>query len=105
MDDRILTAEEYTEKLTSLIKPMVDMAIDTQQFNETGCYSQEFIADGHKKISVLIVDKHDWIAIKADYFQELFPYRNMYRQLEREHEELQEKLAKYEKRKRFFGIF
>lgn len=105
MDNRILTKEEYTEKINSLIKSMVDMAMDTQQFRETGCYSEEFIADGHKEISVMIANKHDWVAIKSDYFHDLFPYKSMYFQLEREHEELQEKLAKYEKRKRFFGIF
>ena len=105
MNDRILTTEEYSEKLNSLIKPMVDMAIDTQEFKETGCYAKEFIADGHKEIAVMIVDKHDWVAMKSYYFNDLITYRGMYHQRDKECEELQEKLAKYEKRKGILDYF
>lgn len=101
MENAILTKEEHNEKLNELIKPVVNFAINTKQFDDNGCYSEEFISEDGKEVSLMIVDK-SWVLVENMTFNDLVAYRRMYHQLEREYEKLKNE-SKY--RKKFMGIF
>ena len=99
MDNRILTKEEYTQKLDNLLKPAAEFAMGTKQFNEMGCYVEEFVEVGGKEVTLMVMDK-SWVAIPIDIYNDLTKYRSLYNSIITEYEEL-----KKNTRKKFLGIF
>ena len=68
MDENILTKEEYAEKLKNIIKPAIDIAMSTKQFNNNGCYSEEFIKVGNQEVTLAVVN-NDWRIIRKDFWK------------------------------------
>ena len=115
MNERILSKEEYVENLNSkfnnLIKPAIDVVIDTKQFKNTGCYSKDFVIDGEKEVRVVVIDNEDWIVLdRKSYYQSCRHRGEFYKLVEertkfkKEINELKDALEKC-KRKKFLGIF
>lgn len=104
MNEKILTKEEHIEKLNQLIKPVIDMAIDTEQFKDNDYYVKEFVVD-EDDIQVLIIKNRKWIAIENITYIDMYAYRSAYFDLEAKYEELKEECEKYKHRKKWFGIF
>ena len=98
MDEKILTKEEYTEKVNNLVKPMIEFAMSTSQFNDRGCYAQEFVKIGDREATFMVMNK-DWMVIPVSLWNDLHSYKSMYYRLQQEYEELKEK-----SRKKFLGI-
>ena len=99
MDEKILTKEEYTEKLNSFIKPMIEFAMTTKQFNDNGCYSEEFVKIGDKEATLAVVN-NDWRIIHKTMYEDMVVYKRLYYELKKEYDEL-----KKNSRKKFLGIF
>lgn len=99
MSEKILTKEEYAEKLNNIIKPAIEFAMTTRQFNDNGCYSKEFVQIGDKEATLVVVNS-DWIILRKTIYEDIFAYRKLYYDLEKEYEKLKEK-----SRKKFFVIF
>ena len=99
MDGKILTKEEYTAKLNSFIKPMIEFAMTTKQFNDNGCYSEEFVKIGDKEATLAVVN-NDWRIIHKATYEDMVVYKRLYYELKKEYDEL-----KKNSRKKFFGIF
>ena len=99
MDEKILTKEEYTEKLNSFIKPMIEFAMTTKQFNDNGCYSEEFVKIGDKEATLAVVN-NDWCLIHKTMYEDMVVYKRLYYELKKEYDEL-----KKNSRKKFLGIF
>lgn len=104
MEDKILTKEEYTEKLNELIKQIVDLATSTTQFNDTGCYSKEFVKVGDKEVTLAVID-NKWALLKYIEFSDLIVYRRMYHELQSEYLRLKEEYDSLKSHKKFMGIF
>lgn len=98
MSEKILTKEEYAEKLNSTIRPTIDFAMSTKQFNDKGCYSEEFVKVGDREITLAVVDK-DWRIVHKSVWEDMFWYKHLYHDLLKENEELKQKS------RRFLGIF
>ena len=103
MEEKILTKEEYTEKVNNLVKPMVEFVMSTKEFNDRGRYSEEFVKVGDKEVTLVVVDKN-WVVVREDDFDELLRFRERYYKLRREFDELFESVIK-SSRKKFLGIF
>lgn len=99
MDEKILTKEEYAEKLNGVIKPTIDFAMSTKQFNDDGCYCEEFVKVGNQEVTLAVVS-NDWRIVHKDTWNDVRKYRKLYYDLQKENEELEEK-----SRKKFLGIF
>jgi hypothetical protein len=97
MDEKILTKEEYTEKLNSTIRPMIDIAMSTKQFNDDGCYSEEFVKVGDQEITLAVVN-NDWRIVHKVVWEDMITYKKLYYDLRKENEKLKS-------RKKFLGIF
>lgn len=106
MKEKILTKEKYTEKLNSIIRLVIDFAMSTKQFNDKGCYTEEFVKVGDQEITLAVVDKN-WVLISNYVFDDMRLYRTQYHELMKEHEKLQEEYAslKAKSRKKFLGFF
>lgn len=97
MDEKILTKEEYTEKLNNTIRPVIDIAMSTKQFNDYGCYSEEFVKVGDQEITLAVVN-NDWRIIHKVVWEDMITYKKLYYDLRKENEKLKS-------RKKFLGIF
>lgn len=104
MTESILTKEEYTAKLDNLFKPVIELAINTDKFKDTGAYEKEYVIDDQKRITVMVVD-NQWITVKFQSYYDMLFSRSKCHSLERENEELKEELEKYQRREKFFKIF
>ena len=106
MKEKILTKEEYIEKLNSIIRPVIDFAMSTKQFSDKGYYTEEFVKVGDQEITLAVVDKN-WVLINNDVFDDMHLYRTRYHKLEKAYEELLRECEslKAKSRKKFFGIF
>ncbi len=102
MTENILTKEEYTAKLDNLFKPVIDLAINTEKFKDTGAYEKEYVIDDQKHLTVMVVD-NNWLAVRSECYFDMLLSRRRCRSLERENEELKEELEKYQRRAKFFG--
>ena len=100
MDEKILTKEEYTEKLNSFIKPMVEFAMTTKQFKDKGCYSEEFIKIDESEVTLCVANS-DWIIISKDIWDDTMAYKNRYYKLKKEYEEF----IKEVNHRKFLGFF
>ena len=103
MEEKILTKEEYTEKVNNLVKPMVEFVMSTKEFNDRGRYSEEFVKVGDKEVTLVVVDKN-WVVVREDDFDELLRFRERYYKLKKEFNEFLEGGIKFS-RKKFLGIF
>lgn len=103
MDEKILTKEEYTEKVNSLVKPMVEFAMSTQEFNYKGCYSQEFVKVGDKEVTLAVVDDN-WVIVKKYDWEDRRQFKERYYELKKEFDKLLID-AISSSRKKFLGIF
>ena len=101
MDKKILTKEEYME---GLIKPIVNFAMGTEEFIDSGEYKEEFINADGKKVTLIVMD-NNWMSMRSEYFHELLPYRSRCYNLENENRQLKVELEKLRSRKKFLGIF
>ena len=103
MAENILTKEEYTSKLDNLFKPVIELAISTDKFKDTGSYEQSYVIDDQKHITVMVVD-NNWVAVRQESYFDMLSSRSRYHSLERENEELKKELKKYQCREHLFGI-
>jgi tRNA(His) 5'-end guanylyltransferase len=101
MDEKLLTKEEYTEKLNSIVKPMVEFAMSTEKFNRTGCYSEEFVKIGDKEVTLVVVDS-SWVILPQSIWSDYLKYRQLYNDTQRVNE-MCKKETKV--RRKFFGLF
>ena len=99
MDEKILTKEEYTEKINRIIRPMIDFAMSTKQFNGNGCYCEEFVKVGNQEVTLALVN-NDWRIVHKDIWKDMYTYKKLYYDLKKENEKLKEK-----SNKKFLGIF
>lgn len=106
MDEKILTKEEYTEKLNNLLKPVIDFAMSTKQFNKDGHYAEEFVKVGDKEVTLMVVDSN-WVLISNSMYVDLLGYRSKCRVLEKQYDKLMEEYVanKSKKLKDLLKIF
>lgn len=102
MDEKILTKEEYTEKLNNLIKPVIEFAMSTKQFNDQGCYSEEFVKVGDKEVTLMVMDK-GWVSIPLSEWNIMRDYRSLYLNLNKEQNDLKARMTRRERRKFFWN--
>lgn len=99
MNEKILTKEEYTEKLNSIIRPIIEFAMSTKQFNDNGCYNEEFVKIGEQEVTLCVVNS-DWRIVHKNVWNDMVEYKMLYHELKKENEKL-----KANSRKKIFGIF
>ena len=102
MDEKILTKEEYTKKINNLIKPVIEFAMSTKQFNDQGNYSEEFVKVGDKEVTLMVMDK-GWVGIPLNEWHIMRDYRGLYLNLKKEYNDLKARMTRREHRK-FFGF-
>lgn len=103
MEEKILTKEEYTEKVNSLVKPMVEFATSTKEFNDKGYYSKEFVKVGDREVTLVVVDD-GWVVISKNAWGEMCQFKQRYYELKKTFEEFWQEMHK-SSRKKFLGIF
>lgn len=104
MSDRIFTKEEYTEKINSLVKPTVEFATITEEFNDRGCFSKEFIKVGDKEVTLAVID-NNWIIVPKDDWDYMRDFERRYYKIKEEFDQYIPTLKKMANRKKFLGIF
>lgn len=100
----ILTKEEYREQIKSIVVPVIDFAMTTEQFNKDGCYTEEFIKVGENEVTLLVADKN-WVVLKMSEYHDLIAYRSRCWELERKIDQLKEEYEYRIRNKKFLGIF
>lgn len=101
----ILTKEEYREQIKNIVIPVIDFAMNTEQFNKDGCYTEEFIKVGENEVTLLVADKN-WVVLKANEYADLLSWRSRYWELESKYFKLENELKYGNKNcKKFLGIF
>lgn len=94
----ILTKLEYENKEDSLTKSVIEFAMATKEFEDTGCYKKEFIKVGDEEVTLLVMD-NNWVALHKDVYYDLMG-RKEYR------EEMKSKDREYHKNKKFLmGLY
>lgn len=58
----LITKQEYEAKATELAKQMIEFAMLTKEFNQTGCYTKEFVKVGEKELTLAVMDEN-WVLI------------------------------------------